>query len=161
MLAPAKDLSRTQLRRAEMRPPEMVAKALALDPAQAAICIETMHFSADQPFSFARLYFPPEIAPLVDDAAVLSPAPLIYGLARRLGRRVASAEQTVDPVAASRTVARHLGIKPGAPLLRIMRTYTVEGGRPVEAVLAWYHPERYRCTIQLHPDPSHNGEPSA
>ena len=112
MLAPAKNLSRTLLSRAEVQPPDMVARALAT--AERAVCIETMHLSAGEPFSFARLYFPVAVAPLVSDGDVLSPRPLIYGLARNLGVRVADARQTVDPVVADRVVARRLGILPEA-----------------------------------------------
>lgn len=153
MLAPAKSLSRTVRGCRSVAPPEMVARTLGLAPATQVICFETLHLSAEEPFSFARLYFPEEIAPLVDEAAVTSTTPLIYGLAKALGRRVARAEQVVDPVSADRAVAGHLGIKPGTSILQIMRTYTVEGGRPVEAVLAWYHPDRYRYTINLVPTP--------
>jgi GntR family transcriptional regulator len=75
--------------------------------------------------------------------------PVLRTIEKKLGRRITRADQTVEPVIADRAVADYLGVKPRAPLLKVVRTYFTAEDTPVKTDIIRYHPERYRYTVQL------------
>lgn len=152
MLAPAKDLTRKLLGSEVVAASPLVARALGLAAGTRVVCLESLHISGAGPFSYARLYFPEDIGAGVL-AAVPGDVPVMRTVERIVRRPIARAEQTVEPAVADRLVAQHLGMRPRAPVLQVMRTYFVDDTRPVQTVIAWYHPGRYRYTVQLYPRP--------
>lgn len=130
-------------------PPPLVGKALGLAPGRRAVCLQVTGYLDGEAFALTDFFFPDAIAALLDGSDVADNVPILRVVEQKLGQRATRAEQTVEPAVADRAVARHLGIKVGAPILRVMRTYYTETNRPVEAAVVRYHPGRYRYTVQL------------
>lgn len=62
----------------------------------------------------------------------------------KTGRKVEHARQWIGAAAATPEVAGVLEIKSGVPVLRIRRITCVTGGKPIEIVEAYFHPDRYQ-----------------
>jgi GntR family transcriptional regulator len=101
-------------------------------------------------FAQVEFFSPPEIGDLIRDAdADLDAGSLVALVEQKLGRPIERADQTVEAAVADARIARHLGLRPRAPVLKVNRTYYTDAGRPVVAAVVRYHPERYRYTVQL------------
>jgi len=151
MLAPAKDLSQKVLSRQVVQPPPLVCQALRLPEGERVVRVETLHCSGDGPFSWSELFLPESVGALVPESELNSGGAMVRVVEQALQQTITWAEQTIEPTIADRAVAEHLGIKPRAPVLKVVRTYYLEGNRPVATVIARYHPERYRYAVHLFP----------
>jgi GntR family transcriptional regulator len=150
--APAKALSHTTLSRRTVAASPLVAQTLELAEAARVLRLETIVFSGGEAFAYGEFFFPEDVATLLGDTDVdgLTPIALVE---RKLGQRIVRARQSVDPALADGVVAKALGVKPKAAVLRVVRTYYAGDGRAVETAVMRYHPERYRYTVQLVPQP--------
>jgi GntR family transcriptional regulator len=104
-----------------------------------------------KPFSYGRFFFFEDVSHLISEADFQRAEPPIRLIESRSSQRVVRAVQHIHPDIASLEVARHLGIRPKTPLLRIVRVYFAVGNVPLECVEAHYHPERYQFSVELLP----------
>jgi GntR family transcriptional regulator len=133
----------------EVRPSPLVAQALGLGAGERVRRLEAVAFSEGEPFAHAEYFLPAAVSALFAPADLQAHVPLLRTIEKKLGRRITRADQTVEPVIADRAVAGYLGMKPRAPLLKVVRTYFTEQGAPVKTDVVRYNPERYRYTVQL------------
>lgn len=150
--APAEKLSHTVLSRRTEPASPLVARTLALADGAPVLRLETIVYSAGEAFAYGEFFFPQDVAALLGDADVGGITPIAL-VERKLGQRIVRAQQSIDPALAEPVVAKALGVKRRAAVLRVVRTYYDDGGRPVETAVMRYHPERYRYTVQLVPKP--------
>ena len=143
------DLSLKLLSTEEVRPSPVVAQALRLGAGEPVRRLEAIAASAGEPFAYAEYYLPRAVSALFDPTDLQARVPVLRAIEQKLGRRITSARQTVEPVIADRVVADYLGMKPRAPLLKVVRTYFTAEDMPVKTDIVRYHPERYRYTVQL------------
>ena len=143
------NLSLKLLSTEEVRPSPVVAQALRLDAGEPVRRLEAIAASAGEPFAYAEYYLPRAVSALFDPTDLQARVPVLRAIEQKLGRRITSASQTVEPVIADRAVADYLGMKPRAPLLKVVRTYFTAEDTPVKTDVVRYHPERYRYTVQL------------
>ena len=143
------DLSLKLLSTEEVRPSPVVAQALRLGIGEPVRRLEAIAASAGEPFAYAEYYLPRAVSALFDPTDLQARVPVLRAIEQKLGRRITSASQTVEPVIADRAVADYLGMKPRAPLLKVVRTYFTAEDTPVKTDVVRYHPERYRYTVQL------------
>ena len=143
------DLSLKLLSTEEVRPSPVVAQALGLGAGERVRRLEAIAASAGEPFAYAEYFLPRAVSALFDPTDLQARVPVLRAIEHRLGRRITSANQTVEPVIADRAVADYLGMKPRAPLLKVVRTYFTAEDTPVKTDVVRYHPERYRYTVQL------------
>ena len=143
------DLSLKLLSTEEVRPSPVVAQALGLGAGERVRRLEAIAASAGEPFAYAEYFLPRAVSALFDPTDLQARVPVLRAIEHRLGRRITSANQTVEPVIADRVVADYLGMKPRAPLLKVVRTYFTAEDMPVKTDIVRYHPERYRYTVQL------------
>ena len=143
------DLSLKLLATEEVRPSPVVAQALRLADGERVLRLEAIAASAGEPFAHAEYYLPRAVSSLFAETDLQAKVPVLRAIETRLGRRITSANQTVEPVIADRAVADYLGMKPRAPLLKVVRTYFTAENTPVKTDIIRYHPERYRYTVQL------------
>ena len=129
--------------------PALIAEALDLPVGTAVTRLETVFSLRGEPFAHAEFFCPREIGDLIGDADVAGQASLVAVVERTLGRPIERADQTVEAALADRHVARHLAVRPRAPVLKVHRTYYTDTDRPVVAAGVRYHPQRYRYTVQL------------
>lgn len=83
-------------------------------------------------------------------AADLRDASLYALLANRYGITAAVADEVITARVASKRSARHLGIRPGDPLLCVDRFTFSQHGEPVEYVQIQYRADRYRFFVHQH-----------
>lgn len=99
------------------------------------------------PFSYATTWVPGDVG-CTYTRADLARMPFLQ-LLDRAGIKVARAYQRVTARAADATVAPHIDVDVGAPLLCIIRIVRDQDGRPVEYIRALYRPDRYEFEINL------------
>jgi len=143
------DLSLKLLSTEEVPPSPVVAQALRLGGGERVRRLEAIAASAGEPFAYAEYFLPPAVSMLFAETDLQARVPVLRAIEKKLGRRITSANQTVEPVIADRAVADYLGMKPRAPLLKVVRTYFTAEDMPVKTDVVRYHPERYRYTVQL------------
>lgn len=143
------DLSLKLLSTDEVRPSPVVAQALGLDAGEGVLRLEAIAASAGEPFAYAEYYLPRAVSALFDPTDLQARVPVLRAIEKKLGRRITRADQSVEPIIADRAVADYLGMKPRAPLLKVVRTYFTAEGAPVKTDVVRYHPERYRYTVRL------------
>jgi len=129
--------------------PPAVAEALDLPAGTPVTRLEAAVSLGGEPFAHAELFCPPDVGDLIDEADAAAPASLITVIERKLGRPIERADQTIEAALADRRVARHLALKPRAPVLKVDRTYYTDADRAVIAAFICYRPERYRYSVQL------------
>jgi GntR family transcriptional regulator len=129
--------------------PPLVAAALDLPVGTPITRLETVFSLRGEPFAHAEFFCPPEVGDRIADVDIAGQTSLVAIVERKLGRTIERADQTVEAAIADRRVARHLGLRPRAPVLEVNRTYYTDTDRPVVAMVVRYHPERYRYTVQL------------
>lgn len=145
----AQEFSYKPLSRERLEPPQLVREVLELASGIPAVRVEVVNYSAGEPFGYSEIFFPDDVGALIHESDIAGGIPVLRVVEEKLNQRITRAEQTVEAALAGQTVADHLGIESSAPVLKVLRTYYVGANRPVEAVIARYHPERYRYTVQL------------
>ena len=150
-LVSARDFSYKLLGRETVAPPAHVRQALALHDSAITLRLETVNYSANEPYGYSEIFLPEDVGALIKETDFSGEIPLLWVVEQKLGQRIGQGQQTIEPALAGRVAAERLGIKASAPLLKVLRTYCTEAGRPVETVIARYHPDRYRFTVHLSP----------
>ncbi len=127
--------------------PPQVADFLMLDRGERVVQLEGVCRLKEAPVGYLRIYFPLAVGQLLKRKDIDSSSPVVRIIERKLNTRVARAEQVIEPDRAGEFAARHLGIDPDAPILRVTRVYYTAADQPIEVALMRYHPERYRYSI--------------
>ena len=127
--------------------PPAAAAALELAPGAEVQHALRIRHDDGQPLSLIETYVPAEIGRRFDrrDLEQMS----LQAIFRRLGIRVARAEQSFSAGAALGREARLLDVAAGAPVFRISRVVFAEDGQPVEYVTALYRSDRYEYQMSL------------
>ncbi len=132
---------------AETGAPSDVAKTMGLalgTSVQRAVRIRT---TPDGPMAHVTSYVPADIGRLYTQQE-LTAKPLIILLEAK-GVIATEARQTINAISAEPTIATHLGVEPGAPLLALNRVVKDSDGRVIEFITALYRPDRYAYRMQL------------
>ena len=127
-------------------PPADVADWFGLDPEEAAWRVERVRLAGGEPMAFEAAWYSTSLLPDLDRHDL---GQSLYELfAGEYGLAVDTAEQTVRAEAADATLARHLGVAVGDPLMAFDRS-SRSGGAPLERVLSHYRGDRYELHISL------------
>jgi GntR family transcriptional regulator len=143
----------SRLSKKQMPASAKVANALQLEAGTAVVFAETLGMVDDGALVHTNLYFPTDIGELVSAVDFKAGTPVIRILERKLGQRCVRAEQLIEAEIADAAVAKALGIKPRTPIIVVNRTYYTAAGRPIEFVVARYHPERFKLHLELVENP--------
>jgi GntR family transcriptional regulator len=130
-----------------MPAPQEVAAALELergDVVQHAIRVRKLDAT---PFSHLETYVPETVGRRYEREEISS-LPLL-ALLERAGISVSRAVQTISADAATPELARALTLTPGAPVLKVERIVYAQDERPVEYIIACYHPQMYKYRMSL------------
>lgn len=123
-----------------------IAAALGMEPGAPVISLLRLRLADGSPLSLERMFLDAERFP---DLLSHSPIGSLYALLREeYGVTVATAEEQIELVEASRQVARLLDIKPWAPLLALRRVSRRDDGTPVEASIDLFRPELTRLVVR-------------
>lgn len=127
--------------------PQDVAAALGLkqgDTVQHAVRVRKL---SGTPFSHLKSYVPEAVGRRYERED-LSSLPLLM-LLERTGISVTRANQVISAVTATPELGRALRVSPGSPLLRVERVIYAQNDRPVEYIMASYHPSLYKYKMSL------------
>lgn len=129
-----------------VKAPAEVAETLEVAAGSDVQRITRRRLIAGSPFSYLRTYAPLEIAALYSEKD-LGRRPMMV-LLEEAGHRVHDVEQWISATAAEPVIALALETDVGAPLLAIERIMRGAGGRPLQVLFAYYHPDRFRYHIR-------------
>jgi GntR family transcriptional regulator len=124
-----------------------VARALGVKPGALVQRAVRSRAIKGQPFSYLVTYVPEDIGRTYSRRD-LAARPLL-ALLERSGVRIGSADQTISATLADTEVAPVLKVEVGAPLLKIRRIVSDQGGRAVEYITGLYRPDRYQHRLKL------------
>ncbi|MFL6151881.1 MAG: GntR family transcriptional regulator [Ornithinibacter sp.] len=143
------------VRVASLEPPAQVAAWFRLAPAERAWWVERVRLAAGEPMAVEGGWYSPTLLPGLDR---LDLGQSLYELfAREYGLSVDTADQTVRAELADASVAHHLAVEPGDPVLAFDRR-SRSGGAPLERVTSHYRGDRYELHVSLDrtmPDEAH------
>jgi len=123
--------------------------AAALDLPEGALVLEVVRvrLADEQPISLERARFPAERFPGLLDRSL---AGSLYELLEfGYGLRPSEAEERVEVVGATAAEARVLEVRPGAPLVAIVRTAWAADGRPFERSHDLFRADRVRIVTRV------------
>jgi GntR family transcriptional regulator len=136
---------------ATREPPADVQRFARLSPGTSLKVYEATNRVGGAPLVHISYYFPPAVARHLSTKKLAGPSLVIDTVQRALGCQVEFAEQIVEPMIATKAIAKALGIAAGVAVLRAIRAYYDTTGRLIEILDAAYHPENYRYTATLYP----------
>ncbi|MGH6666143.1 MAG: GntR family transcriptional regulator [Pseudolabrys sp.] len=99
------------------------------------------------PFSYLTTHVPESVS-ITFTRQELAARPLLE-LLERAGVKVEHARQRIGAGLATPDVAEALGVRPGSPLIELVRVVYDQSGRGVEHLHALYRPDRYAFEIDL------------
>jgi GntR family transcriptional regulator len=105
-----------------------------------------VRLAGDEPLMIERTTFPDDVGRLLADVDL--EADSIYAHLSARGAQVASAQQSIDAVAASAVDARLLRAAPRTPLLRVRRRSYTATGRPLELSEDRYRGDRVSLQVE-------------
>jgi GntR family transcriptional regulator len=120
------------------RLPDHATTALRLPRAATGFVLERIRFVDGEVTLFSTNFTPPDVAPVVQAAeGVLGGLSSLTQALRDGGYAAAGAHRMIHALPASETVARHLEVHPGAPLLRIRSTTWGKSLAPFDYYETW------------------------
>jgi len=126
---------------------EDTAAALALDEGELVLEVLRLRLADEQPVSLERAHFPADRFPGLLDRSL---AGSIYDLLEAdYGLRVGEAEERIEVVGATTADARTLEMRPGAPLISIVRSAWTAEGRPFEHSRDLFRADRVRIIARV------------
>jgi GntR family transcriptional regulator len=123
------------------------AVALALNEGELVLEVVRVRLADEQPVSLERAQFPGDRFPGLLDRSLSGS---IYDLLEaEYGLRVGEAEERIEVVSATASDARMLEVRPGAPLISIVRTAWTADGRPFEHSRDLFRADRVRIVARV------------
>lgn len=110
--------------------------------------LERLRLADDEPMAFEETYLPEHLCPGLDEINLMDES-LYNVLTSRYNLRMHHAAEILEASAASKIMARELGIKAGAPVLLVHRIVYTESNQALESAYTAYRADRYRATFQL------------
>jgi GntR family transcriptional regulator len=136
------------LGRRRIRAPDGLAKALRVAVGARVTEFRGIRLIEGQPFFHVTLHVPTELADRVPPAR-LRDRPLVALLEEHAGVQIVEAQQWTAASLADSEVARHLGLRPGDPVLLVERHFIDETGRVVELSMDRYRTDRVRHYLRI------------
>jgi GntR family transcriptional regulator len=126
---------------------EETAAAIGLDAGELVLEILRVRLADEMPMSLERARFPADRFPGLLDRSLSGS--LYELLEAEYGLRVGEAEERIEVVGATAADARALEIRPGAPLISIVRTAWTADGRPFEHSRDLFRADRVRILARV------------
>ena len=123
-----------------------VAAALALRRGAQVHEIVRIRLANSQPLALEHSWFPAEIFPDLLESRLTGS--LYRLMARRYRQRPHHAVEYLEPASVTESEAQHLGVSPGAAVMRIERTAHTAAGLAVEFATDLFRPDRIRISVR-------------
>lgn len=130
-----------------LQPEEEVREFLDLDPEAFAVYLLTLAIAGDTPLVLQRSFIPYENF----RAANAEPGQLqFHEIVETLcGARIQRAREIADVAPLGDEAARHLGLAPGSPALRVRRVFFCTGDAPLGYSESFFRTERHGRTLEF------------
>lgn len=125
-----------------------IAKALRVERAVPVIAIHRLRIGGGTPLSYDVSYFPADIGHRLIGQD-LAHADIFALLEGKLGVDLAYADLQLEIAAADETVAPHLGVSLGEPLVRITRLTYDHNGRPIDFEYLYGRQDSFQFRIRV------------
>ncbi len=132
----------------DIRAPAKLARLFGLPVGSPVTELHRLRLVDGRPFFHVTLHVPRDLASDIPRARLQKHA-LFTLLEEHCGIRIVAVHQWMSAALAEVDVARHLGLQPGDPVLRIERHYVDERGRIVEVTVDRYRTDRVRYYLRL------------
>lgn len=130
----------------------MLASVLQVAPNTPLLHVRRVRTADGEPMALEDLHVPAPLVPGLTGAD-LEDASFYELLARRYGRHITAATQTVEAYQVTAEEAGYLDIPPGASAFLFERTSRDEAGTVAEFVRSLYRGDRYRIVVDIYPTP--------
>jgi GntR family transcriptional regulator len=139
----------TRVLRLEREPVSpLVAEILELGGSDEIVLLERLRIVDGEPWEVTTAYLPLDLAaPLLE--LDMTSRSLYETLERGLGHALHRGRRSVEAGRAAESVARHLGIEAGAPVLVLKGVTYLESGRPIEHFVGIHRGDRSRFEVEL------------
>ncbi|MDQ4121868.1 MAG: GntR family transcriptional regulator [Acidobacteriota bacterium] len=127
---------------------EQVARDLDLEATEKVFHLERLRLADDEPMAFETTYLPERLCPELDTWD-LTKNSLYQILVENYNLQMSHAAESLEAAAATKFVAKQLGIKTGTPVLLVHRVVFSESNHPIESAFTTYRADRYRATFYL------------
>ena len=124
-------------------------KELKLSPDARMIHIRSLRLIRELPLAVEDMYFPYERFPEMATADLNNRSTYVT-LEELYGAHPQDALDLISAEAATTEYAVLLGVKKGAPVVRVKRVATDKKGLPVEYSMVVFHAERYQLALRVH-----------
>jgi DNA-binding GntR family transcriptional regulator len=124
----------------EVVPPAEVLESLALPARSTVLHLVRLRYADGVPFALLKSYMPPRFSDLTADELEKHG---LYQLLRARGVTMRVAHQTIGARESTAEEANLFGLKPGAAVLTMQRTFFDQSGRPFELGTHSYRPDLY------------------
>ncbi|HEY2193560.1 MAG TPA: GntR family transcriptional regulator [Actinomycetospora sp.] len=128
-----------------------LAAHLEMSGGEAVLRVCRVRLADDEPMTLETLHVPADRVPGLRGEDLEGTASYYDTLATRFGRRIRSGTQSVAPVVLGSDEASLLGVEPGAPALRFVRTSRDQHGEVVERVDSLARGDRYLIEMDIMP----------
>ncbi|HZS83498.1 MAG TPA: GntR family transcriptional regulator [Stellaceae bacterium] len=139
------------LDREAVKPPAEVAAAFGMRLGRLMRFRGLRGWPSSGKFGFEAVYIPEALGRDLDNSR-LGNATLFSLLEAANGIKITEVEQTITAVPAPAVVARHLGIRLRAPMLKATRAYKRADGQLVEFAISLYDVAQFQYVMKLFPD---------
>jgi GntR family transcriptional regulator len=130
-------------------PPQIVQDELNISADAKVKIWETALVDRGHPMLLSKYFLPKAVGDLIEREDILRNRSIMRAIEEKLDEKVTRAIQTIEPGIANAHVAKHLQIPEKSPVLRIVRTYFRNTGKPLYFAIVHGHPKLYRYTIEL------------
>lgn len=127
-----------------------VADALDIPEGEEVVRLELIGSLSAGPVIYLEIFFPVSVGGFLRREDIIPGKPIVRIVEQKQNLRVVRAHQLIEADLAGEVAARHLGVAPETPVLRIRRVYFTAGDRPIELAVLRHHPERYNYEIEFH-----------
>lgn len=110
--------------------------------------LERLRLADDEPMAFEVTYLPAALCTQLDEAD-LTKNSLYQILVENYNLQMHHAAESLEAAAATKFVAKQLGVKAGTPVLVVHRVVFTESNQPIESARTTYRADRYRATFYL------------
>ena len=130
------------------KPTAQVARALGLNESDPVTYVRRLYLADDEPIALMTNYILPQLNPDLTKEN-LEKYSLYHILEHIYGLTLATAEETVEARCAGKYEANRLGVRIGAPLLRVTRVTYAPDDSPIELAIVTSRADRYSYSIKL------------
>ncbi|MGD0983949.1 MAG: GntR family transcriptional regulator [Acidimicrobiales bacterium] len=138
----------TVLRACTERLPDWAADALQLARGADGVTLERLRRVDGELASYVVNHLPNEYVAVLTEIQKEATASLYWTLREQCSVEVAGSSRTLEAVAASASLARHLGVRSRFPLVYIQSVTRDAASKPIDCYRAWLRTDRLRIALE-------------